>query len=175
LRRLATMSSGSDPAAVRDALDRAQDAFEMVGRGRAEFEAGISDDDDWETQLTKACRLIEVIETLQAEGGYYTAVIEVSFGAVERSVEAYALAMTNDSLQDFQDHQFAYERAHEIGLFTRETAMAMKNLYGENRTESYYGGGRPTREQADAMADLATAVHEFSVSQIREGGVCICE
>lgn len=105
------MSSGSDPTDVRDALDRAQDAFEMVGRGRAEFETGISDGDDWETQLTKACRLIEVTETLQAEGGYYTAVIEVSFGAVERSIEAYALAMTNDSLQDFQDHQFAYARA----------------------------------------------------------------
>lgn len=169
------MSNGSDPADVRNALDRAQDAFEMIGCGRADFEAGISDGDDWETQLTKACRLIEVTETLQAEDGYYTAVIEVSFGAVERSIETYALAMTNDSLQDFQDHQFGYERAHQIGLFTRETAEDMKNLYSENRTESYYGGGRPTEEQADAMVDLAAAVHEFSVSQIREGGVCLCE
>lgn len=168
------MSSRSDPASVRDALDRAQDAFEMVGRGRADFEAGISDGDDWETQLTKACRLIEVIGTLQAEGGYYTAVIEVSFGAVERSIEAYALAMTNDSIRDFQDHQFAYERAHEIGLFTKKTAEGMKDLYAENRTESYYGGGRPTGEQANAMADLAVAVHEFSVDQIRVGGVCLC-
>ncbi|WP_323173315.1 hypothetical protein [Natrialba sp. PRR66] len=83
--------------------------------------------------------------------------------------------MTNDELQDFQDHQFAYERAQEIGLFTKETAADMKNLYSENRTESYYGGGRPTEEQADAMADLTAAVHEFAGNQIREGGVCICE
>jgi len=34
------MSNGSDPTAVLAALDRAQDAFEMVGRGRAAFEEG---------------------------------------------------------------------------------------------------------------------------------------
>lgn len=36
------MSNGSDPAEVRNALDRAQDAFQMVGRGRTVFETGIS-------------------------------------------------------------------------------------------------------------------------------------
>ncbi|MFC6765223.1 DNA-binding protein [Natrinema soli] len=168
------MSSGSDPSSVLAALERAQDAFEMVGRGWTEFEAGISADADWKTQLTKACRLLEVVDTLQAQDGYYTAVIEVCFGAIERSIEAYALSMTTDTLQDFQDHQFSYERAHQIGLFERQTAEEMRNLYSENRTESYYGGGRPTEEQADAMTELAIAVHQFAVSQIREGGVCLC-
>jgi hypothetical protein len=168
------MSSGSDPTAVLEALERAQDAFEMVGRGRTEFEEGISADADWETQLTKACRLLEVVDTLQAQDGYYTAVIEVCFGAIERSIEAYALSMTNDTLQDFQDHQFSYQRAHQIGLFEKQTAEEMKDLYSENRTESYYGGGRPTEEQAIAMTELATAVHQFVVDQIREGGVCLC-
>ena len=169
------MSSGSDPDSVLAALERAQDAFEMVGRGRTEFEDGISADADWETQLTKACRLLEVVDTLQAQDGYYTAVIEVCFGAIERSIEAYALSMTSDTLQEFQNHQFGYDRAHQIGLFERDTAEEMKALYSENRTESYYGGSRPTAEQADAMTELATAVHQFSVSQIREGGVCLCD
>ena len=40
------MSNGSDLTAVHTALDRAQDAFEMVGRGRAAFENGISADED---------------------------------------------------------------------------------------------------------------------------------
>ncbi len=168
------MSSGSDPAAILSALERAQDAFKMVGRGRATFEHGISADSEWKTQLTKACRLLNVVEVLHAQNGYHTAVIEVCFGAIERSIEAYALSMTNDTLQDFQNHQFSYERAHQIGLFEQETAEAMKNLYSENRTESYYGGARPTEEQADAMTDLAIAVHQFAVSQIREGGVCLC-
>ena len=83
--------------------------------------------------------------------------------------------MTNDTLQDFQDHQFSYDRAHQIGLFERDTAVEMKELYSENRTESYYGGGRPTEEQAEAMTELAKAVHQFVVSQIREGGVCLCD
>lgn len=169
------MSSSSDPASVLAALERAQDAFDMVGQGRIEFEDGISADADWKTQLTKACRLLKVVETLQSQDGYYTAVIEVCFGAIERSIEAYALSMTNDILQDFQDHQFSYERAHQIGLFERQTAEEMKNLYSENRTESYYGGGRPTEAQAEAMTDLAIAVHQFAVSQIREGGVCLCD
>jgi hypothetical protein len=169
------MSDRSDPSSVLEALERAQDAFEMAGRGRIEFEDGISADEDWKTQLTKACRLLEVVETLQSQDGYYTAVIEVCFGAIERSIEAYALSMTSDTLQDFQDHQFSYERAHQIGLFERQTAEEMKDLYSENRTESYYGGGRPTEEQADAMTDLAIAVHQFAVSQIREGGVCLCD
>lgn len=169
------MSNRSDPAAVLDALDRAQDAFEMVGRGQPAFEDGISAGADWETQLTKACRLLEVVETLQSQDGYHTAVIEVCFGTIERSIEAYTLSMTNDKLEDFQDHQFSYERAHQSGLFERETAEEMQKLYSENRTESYYGGGRPTEEQADAMAELATAVHQFVVSQIREGGVCLCD
>ena len=77
------MSNGSDSTAVLTALDRAQDAFEMVGRGRAAFEDGISADEDWKTQLTKACRLLEVVDTLQSQDGYYTAVIEVCFGAIE--------------------------------------------------------------------------------------------
>jgi len=169
------MSDSSDPVAVRDALSRAQDAFETMGHGQPTFEPGISKDDDWETQLTKACRLLEVVTTLRSEGDYFTAIIEVCFGAIERSIEAYALSMTNDSLQDFQDHQFSYERAHQVGLFTKETAEELKDLYSENRTESYYGGGRPTEEQAEAMAELAGAVHQFAVDQIREGGVCLCE
>ena len=169
------MRSGSDPVAVLASLERAADAFEMVGRGRTEFEHGISADADWKTQLTKACRLLDVATTLQSQDGYYTAIIEVCFGTIERSIEAYALAMTTDTLQEFRDHTFCYDRAHQIGLFERDTAEAMKDLYSENRTESYYGGGRPTEEQAQAMTELAIAVHQFSVSQIREGGVCLCD
>ena len=108
-REVLLMSNGSDPTAVLTALNRAQDAFEMVGHGRAAFEEGISTGEDWKTQLTKACRLLEVVDTLQSQDGYYTAVIEVCFGTIERSIEAYALAMTNDTLQDFQDQSITSE------------------------------------------------------------------
>lgn len=83
--------------------------------------------------------------------------------------------MTDDTLDDYQDHQFSYDRAEQIGLFEEDTTAEMKALYSDNRTESYYGGSRPTAEQAEAITELATAVHQFSVSQIREGGVCLCD
>jgi hypothetical protein len=164
----------NDPATVLDALDRAQDAFEDRSATPPTPEEGIATGGNWETQLTKACKLLDVIETIQAQNGHYTAVIELSFGAIERSIEAYAVAMTEDGVDDFRDHEFSYERAHQIGLFDTETATAMRDLYSENRTESYYGGGRPTDQQSVAMAALARAVHDFAVDQIREGGICLC-
>lgn len=169
------MSNGSDPEAVLAALARAEDAFEEVGPGMPRYEEGIAAGGDWKTQLTKACKLLAVIDLMQAQNGYYTAVIELCFGAIERSIEAYAVAMGGDAVEDFRDHEYSYERAHHVGLFEEETALAMRALFSDNRTESYYGGGRPTNRQAAAMADLARAVHEFAVAQIREGGVCICD
>lgn len=140
-----------------------------------DYEDGIEPGGDWETQLTKACRLLEVADVLREQDGYYTAVIEICFGAIERSIEAYAVAMTGDEVEDFEDHEYSYERAHEIGLLEEEAARRVMRLYNENRTESYYGGSRPNDRQAEAMYDLALRVHEFAVDQIREGGVCICE
>jgi hypothetical protein len=167
--------SSSDPNDVVEAVEQAEDAFEERGGGVPDYEESIESGGDWETQLTKACRLIEVAGVLREQNGYYTATIELCFGAIERSIEAYAVAMTGDEVEDFRDHEYSYERAHQIGLFGDETAESMKNLYSENRTESYYGGSRPTDRQADAMYNLAVQVHSFSVDQITEGGVCVCD
>lgn len=164
----------SDPGDVLDALERAQDAFEGVGFGIPEVEGGIAAGGGLKTQLTKACKLLEVVDVLRAENGYYTAVIELSFGAIERSIEAYLVRMAGHDVDDFRDHEQSYERADHSGLLEAETAEAMAELYRENRTESYYGGGRSTEPQADAMADLARGVHVYVVAQIREGGVCVC-
>lgn len=168
------MSNGSDPETILDALRQAEDAFASRGRGRPTSEDGIAAGGDWETQLTKACKLRKVADVIEEQNGHYTAIIELSFGTIERSIEAYAVAMTDDDVSDFRDHEYSYERAHQIGLFEEETATEMRDLYSENRTESYYGGGQPTDHQATAMTELARAVHTFVVDQIREGGVCIC-
>lgn len=166
--------SSSDPSDIRRVLEEAEDAFEERGDGIPEYEEGIESGGDWETQLTKACRLLNVVKVLREQNGYHTAVIELCFGAIERSIEAYSVAMASDEVKDFRDHEYSYRRAHQTGLFGEETAERMRGLYSENRTESYYGGGRPTDRQADAMYELAAQVHLFSVEQIREGGLCIC-
>lgn len=168
------MSEESDPRDIRTALDTAVDAFNEEGFGVPKREEAIATDDDWKTQLTKACRLLDAVGRIYGEG-YYTAVIELCFGAVERSIEAYALADGGDGLDDFHDHTHCYDRATELGLLSRTATKELRGLYDDNRTDSYYGGKRPTKKQADAMYALSRSVHQYVTNQIREGGVCVCD
>jgi len=117
--------SNHDPTAVTDALDAAIDAFNEAGHGVPTREADIDTDADWKTQLTKACRLLAAIDDLSGNG-YYTATIELCFGATERSVEAYALAEGGDDLRDFHDHTYCYDRAETLGLLTRDKQAISK-------------------------------------------------
>ena len=168
------MAVNSNPSAVRDALDEAVDAFNEAGYGVPTREPAIDTDADWKTQLTKGCRLLAVVEDI--EDDYHTAVVELCFGIIERSLEAYAMAEGSDELRDFEtaSHERCYDRAAQFGLFTRELTSELKDLYRENRTDSYYGGRRPTNRQAETMHRLACEIHRHPTNQIREGGVCIC-
>lgn len=168
------MGERSDPQAVTDALAAAVDAFNEEGYGIPTYEERIDTDADWKAQLTKACRLLAAVEHL-AGNGLYTATIELCFGAAERSIEAYALAEGGDSLADFHDHTRCYRRAVALGLLSDTTADRLRELYTTNRTDSYYGGRRPTDRQAQQLRQLARSVHDHVTNQIREGGVCVCE
>jgi len=165
---------GSDPNAVTAAIDRAANAFEYRGRGAVEFETGIDQESQRKTQLTKSCRCLEACRALRGVDGFAGAVVELCFGAVERTLEAYVLWDTDDDLTDFHDHEAIYDRATQRGLFESETTTALADLYRTNRTEHYYGGAVPTAGKADAMYELAEAIHEYVTGQIRTGGVCLC-
>lgn len=164
----------SDPRYVTAPLAQAEDAFEYVGKGKPTFEEGIDQDEEWTTQLTKACKYLEACRTLRSQNGFHGAVIELSFSAIERSLEGYLLQDTKDSIDDFLDHEVVYKRAGDRGLFTRDTAQKLKELYGTNRTEHYYGKLAPTQEKADTMFELAEGVHQHVTSQIDNSGVCLC-
>lgn len=168
------MSRDSDPNEIRRAIDTALDAFNEEGRGMPTPEDAIDTDADWKSQLTKGCRLLAAIELIAGDG-YHTATIELAFGAIERSLEAYALSEGGDDLEDFHGHTHCYERVRALGLFSRETARDLEGLYDNNRTDSYYGGRRPTQEQAEAMRALSGSIHAFTTDQIREGRVCTCD
>lgn len=168
------MTEESDPQAITDALAAAVDAFNEAGGGIPTYEKQIDTDADWKTQLTKACRLLAAVEHLAGQG-LYTATVELCFGATERSLEAYALAEGGDGLDDFHDHTHCYSRATGLGLLSDATTDTLRHLYNNNRTDSYYGGRRPTERQAERMRRLAQSIHEHVTSQIREGGVCICD
>ena len=122
----------------------------------------------------------EPIETLTvvvyiAEQGFYTATTELCFGATERSVEAFALAEDGDGLNDFHDHTYCYDRATALGLLSSTTTDNLRHLYDTNRTDSYYGGRRPTERQAETMRELSRSIHTYVTDQIREGGMCVCD
>ena len=168
------MGDQSDPKAIREALGDAVDAFNEAGHGIPTYEEHIDIEEDWKVQLTKACRLLTAVESLAGDG-FYTATIELCFGATERSVEAYALAEGGDNLVDFHNHTHCYNRATELGLLSDTTTDKLRDLYDNNRTHSYYGGRRPTDRQAQQMRQLARGVHEHVTNQIREGGVCVCD
>lgn len=168
------MSSDGDPQAITDALTAATDAFNEEGHGIPTREVGIDTDADRKTQLTKACRLLAAVDTL-SDHEFHTAMIELCFGATERSVEAYVLAEGGDELEDFYDHTTCYDRATDLGLLSDTTTRDLRRLYDTNRTDSYYGGRRPTDRQADTLQQLARSIHEYVTDQIREGGVCVCD
>ncbi|WP_455448470.1 DNA-binding protein [Natrinema thermotolerans] len=167
------MSEGSDPNAITDALETAVDAFNEAGHGIPTYEETIDTDDDWTAQLTKGCSLLRAVNRIEDDGNY-TATIELCFGAIERSIEAYALAEGGDELRDFHDHTYCYDRASELALLSRPTTDELEGLYTENRTDSYYGGRRPTKAQADAMRLLAREIHDHVSNWIRDDGACVC-
>lgn len=168
------MSRESDPGAITDALTATIDAFNEEGYGVPTREEAIDADTDWKTQLTKACQLLAAVDTI-TEQGFYTPTIELCFGATERSVEAFALAEGGDGLDDFHDHTTCYDRATDLGLLSATTTRELRQLYDTNRTDSYYGGRRPTERQAHTMYQLAHSIHVHVTNQIREGGVCVCD
>lgn len=79
----------SDPIAITDAIAAAEDGFDYAGYGRPDFEEGIDQTEEWTVQLTKGCRNLEAARTLRNQDGFNGAVIELCFGAIERTFEGY--------------------------------------------------------------------------------------
>jgi hypothetical protein len=165
-----------DPADVLDALGSAEDAFGGATERRPEYETGLdpSATDSPVIQLRKACRLLDACRTLRANDGYHTSVIEMSFAAVERSLEFYALTASNDSVGDFQDHQRVYERAAALNVLSEETAARLETLYTGNRSAAYYRDTAATRGQAEAMFALADRIHRHVREFAHSSHECRC-
>ncbi|MFC6941199.1 DNA-binding protein [Salinirubellus sp. GCM10025818] len=126
-----------DDAAVRGALEEAAHAFRDT-RGQ-DRETHLDPTTPAVTQLRKACRLLDACRVLQANNGYYTSVVELSFGAIERTIQYYALAKTTDTVDDFQDHETVFERGAELTLYSADTMEQLIDLWRTNRSAAYYG------------------------------------
>ncbi|MGM0510711.1 MAG: DNA-binding protein [Thermoplasmatota archaeon] len=163
----------NDPKAVTNALQEAEEAFSSYSRD-SELEEGLDPSFQVKTQHHKACRLIKACRTLRSNNGYYTSVMEMSFAAIERSLEWYVLAQSNDQVGNFQTHRYAYDRAAELGLFSQSLCDDLYQIYRENRSAAYYRDTVATKEQADKLYHLAIAVHEFISNHLQASHECIC-
>jgi len=113
-----------EPDDLVDVVAHAEDAF--AGQlGRPDYEAGLDPDanDADVIQLRKACRLLDACRLLRDHDGYHTSVIEMTFAAIERTLEFYALTASNDTVDDFREgHDRAYDRGADLGVVTKLTA-----------------------------------------------------
>lgn len=163
----------NDPSRIVDALGDVEEAFARYHL-QPSYETGLDPDDPETTQLRKACRLLEAGRALRANDGYYTSVIEMSFAAIERTLEWYALVQSTDTIGDFQSHRRAYDRAAELGLFSQSLCDALYQMYEENRSAAYYRDTIATEAQAETLFHLAVDVHGFTVQYMRCVHECRC-
>lgn len=163
----------NDPSRVVAALRDTEEAFSRY-QSHSPYEAELDPDDPETTQLRKACRLLEASRTLRANDGYYTSVIEMSFAAIERTLEWYVLVQSTDTVSDFQSHQYAYDRAAEFGLFSQSLCDELYQMHQENRSAAYYRDTVATKGQADALFHLAVEVHEFTTRHLQCTHECRC-
>ena len=160
-----------DNSHIEDKLDEIQKLFD---RRPEEVETGLDVDDPEMLQLRKGCRLLEAATQLIEENGYYTVVIETSFGAIERTLQFYLLE--NDFLHpdEYIDHQAVYEESHEAGIYNQEFRDKLVALWRNNRSRSYYREGVGSQKRAEKLLELAEAIHEHVLQLAGKRHECIC-
>lgn len=163
-----------DNSYVEDSLEAAERAFRDT-RGQT-VETGLDIDDAATIQLRKACRLLTAAQALNDQNGYYTVVIEASFVAVERSIQAFLLERGYSEPQDLRyGHTDGYERAAEVNLFSSEFGDRLTEHWAQNRADIYYREAPASAEQATAMLELAEDIHQYILDFASLLPNCLCE
>jgi hypothetical protein len=118
-----------DPHSLEDAYDQVVDALDF--QSGATYEPAVEPSGTAaQIQLQKACRHLEACDLLHDEA-FYGGVVELSFGAMERTLEGYMLAVLGNDLSDFQNHTDVYDRAETHGPISRQMARDLKMVYTE--------------------------------------------
>ena len=154
---------------LQSALADAEDAFQR----RPEIpEVGLENvSDPAILQLRKACRLLDAASFLLDRNGHHTVIIECSFVAIERSIQFYV--EEKGYTVAGQRHTGVYEIGVRAGLFSRDVADRLEELWIENRSESYYRTGVAGEYRARTIHELASRLHDEIVQETRTRE-CIC-
>jgi hypothetical protein len=163
--------SSVENSRIEAALDDAIEAF----RGTTDApEDGLTVDDPAVLQLRKACRLLEAGEFLAAENGYYTLVIEASFGVIERTLQFYLLETELLHEDEFVSHEHVYDRGEQAGLYSADVRDKLLGLWRNNRSRTYYREGIGSRNTAARMITLARQLHDHVVQLAGHSHDCLC-
>ena len=122
-------------------------------------------------QLRKACRLLDAAGFLLERNGHFTVIIEASFVAIERSIQFYVEEKGYDVAG--QHHTEVYEFGVRAGLFSKNVADRLEELWIENRSESYYRTGVAGEYRARTLYRLAVTLHE-EIVQLTRTRDCLC-
>lgn len=154
---------------LNEALGDAEDAFQRTPENP---ETGLEHvADSSALQLRKACRLLDAARFLLERNGHFTVIIEASFVAIERSIQFYVEEKGYDV--PGQSHTEVYDLGVQAGLFPRDVADRLEELWRENRSESYYRTGVAGDYRARTAFRLAEPLHEEIVALTRTND-CIC-
>lgn len=152
-------------------IEQAEASFDEPPRNP---EAGLDVQDGALLQLRKACRLLASARQL-LEDGYYTLVIEVSFVAIERSIEFRLLDRGDLDPRNLPGtHTGVYREAARVGIFSEESADRLADLWRNHRAKTYYQDGLATKKRARRLHELATEVHRFVVGRSSQSHECLC-
>ncbi|TQQ79304.1 hypothetical protein EGH24_11780 [Halonotius terrestris] len=165
-----------DPKPLRNALERASDAFDAPPESLS-FEPAL-DPSDTETavvQLRTACRLLSACRSLREPGGYHASVVQLSFAAIEHSLESYARSRGETIGNSRAGRAKAFGRAAELGLVSETTAQRLKRLHRENREVARTRGTAAAAQHATAMFDLAVTVHNHVAETAALSQECSCD
>ncbi|XVH33287.1 hypothetical protein ACNS7O_14830 (plasmid) [Haloferacaceae archaeon DSL9] len=155
---------------IEAALGDAEDAFQ---RKPTNPEIGLEHvSDPAVLQLRKACRLLDAAGFLLDRNGHFTVIIEACFVSIERSIQFYVEEKGYDVAG--QRHTEVYELGVRAGLFSRDVADRLEELWIENRSESYYRTGVAGEYRARTIYRLAAQLHGVIV-QLTQTRDCLCE
>jgi hypothetical protein len=161
-----------DNSAVDDALEAAEQAFQQPVD---EPETGLDVDDGALLQLRKSCRLLNAVEALREQNGYYTLMIEAAFTAIERTLQFYLVEKGVLAEDEYpHNHETVYDLGAQAGLYSDDFGDRLLYLWNENRSKTYYRAGKASEPRAETMIALATQLHTHTINMTDKKHECRC-
>lgn len=131
---------------------------------------------DADIQLGKACAMLGTCRQLRDGSNNFVSIVELSFNAIERSLQFYLVEQTAANSSDYRNHRQVFEHIAARGVFSDENVADRIDAFrSEHRSRIYYDADRPGQDLALAMHELAEEVHAYVVAFADAQSRCSCD